>query len=60
MELYLYHLKWNPPQTMLRTKHLTLKYGESVSSCWYLVRMYHFRYELSIIVTVAKLRSVCF
>ena len=54
MELYLYHPKWNPTWTMLALDH------ESVSSCWYLVCMYHFRYELSIIVTVAKLRSVCF
>ena len=55
MELYLYHPKWNPIQTMLALDH------ESVSSCWYLVRMYHFRYERIIInVTVAKLSSVCF
>ena len=48
------HPEWNPTQTMPAWR------WESVPSCWYLVRMYHFKYELSIIVTVAKLRSVCF
>lgn len=53
--------KWNfivPSEVESSTDHDN---GESVSSCWYLVRMYHSRYELGIIVTVDTLRSsVCF